>query len=135
TLVYKKELSFFYVFVNTYQKNEFITWKGLLYGKFFWQQAYYYLTLIRRVYLDLEPNDYDYCNTANYGRNGSSANTGQWLTTIFMLVNGIMIPVTAFLIERFTTRQLFTTAMSIFTVGTFFAAIAFDFNTLIMGRI
>lgn len=66
---------------------------------------------------------------------GVSANTGQWLTTIFMLVNGIMIPVTAFLIERFTTRQLFTTAMSIFTVGTFFAAIAFDFNTLIMGRI
>src|SRR5699024_7550108 len=66
---------------------------------------------------------------------GVSANTGQWLTTIFMLVNGIMIPVTAFLIERFTTRQLFTTAMSIFTVGTFFVAIAFDFNTLIMGRI
>lgn len=66
---------------------------------------------------------------------GVSANTGQWLTTIFMLVNGIMIPVTAFLMERFTTRHLFTTAMSIFTLGTLFAAIAFDFNTLIMGRI
>lgn len=36
-----------------------------------------------------------------------SSNTVQWLTTIFMLVNGIMIPVTAFLIERFTLRQLF----------------------------
>lgn len=27
---------------------------------------------------------------------GISANTGQWLTTIFMLVNGIMVPITAF---------------------------------------
>ena len=66
---------------------------------------------------------------------GVSANTGQWLTTIFMLVNGIMIPITAFLIERYTTRQLFTTAMSIFTIGTLFAAFAFDFSTLITGRI
>ncbi|MBU5467084.1 DHA2 family efflux MFS transporter permease subunit [Virgibacillus sp. MSJ-26] len=66
---------------------------------------------------------------------GVSANTGQWLTTIFMLVNGIMIPITAFLIERYTTRQLFTTAMSVFTLGTLFSAIAIDFNTLIIGRI
>lgn len=66
---------------------------------------------------------------------GVSANTGQWLTTIFMLVNGIMIPITAFLMERYTTRQLFTTAMSIFTLGTLFAAFAFDFNSLIIGRV
>ena len=42
-----------------------------------------------------------------------SESTVQWLQSIFMLVNGIMIPVTAFLIERFTSRQLFLTAMSI----------------------
>lgn len=36
-----------------------------------------------------------------------SSSTAQWLTTIFMLVNGIMIPITAFLIERFTLRSLF----------------------------
>ena len=36
-----------------------------------------------------------------------SSSTVQWLTTGFMLTNGIMIPVTAFLIETFTTRQLF----------------------------
>lgn len=34
-----------------------------------------------------------------------SANTAQWLTTVFMLVNGVMIPITAFLIERFSTRS------------------------------
>ena len=32
------------------------------------------------------------------------SSTVQWLTTGFMLTNGIMIPVTAFLIETFTTR-------------------------------
>ncbi|MGZ4160646.1 MAG: MFS transporter, partial [Neobacillus sp.] len=38
---------------------------------------------------------------------GVSANTVQWLTTGYMLVNGIAIPVTAFLIEKFGTRKLF----------------------------
>lgn len=38
----------------------------------------------------------------------------QWLTTGFMLTNGIMIPITAFLIKTFTTRQPFLYAMGIF---------------------
>src|SRR5699024_12572213 len=62
---------------------------------------------------------------------GVSANTGQWLTTIFMMVNGIMIPVTAFLMERYTTRILVTTAKMIFTIGTLLHAITFAFNTII----
>lgn len=61
--------------------------------------------------------------------------TAQWLQSIFMLVNGIMIPITAFLIERFTTRQLFLTALSLFAFGTFLAAIAPGFSTLLIGRI
>ncbi|WP_197046610.1 DHA2 family efflux MFS transporter permease subunit [Oceanobacillus salinisoli] len=66
---------------------------------------------------------------------GITANTGQWLTTVFMLVNGIMIPVSAFLLERFTTRQLFITAMSIFAVGTLVAGIAPNFSMLLVGRV
>ncbi|WP_058305905.1 DHA2 family efflux MFS transporter permease subunit [Gracilibacillus massiliensis] len=66
---------------------------------------------------------------------GITANSAQWLTTIFMLVNGIMIPVTAFLIDRFTTRQLFITAMSVFTIGTLVAAIAPTFGFLLAGRV
>ncbi|WP_256754987.1 MFS transporter [Bifidobacterium longum] len=42
------------------------------------------------------------------------SSTVQWLTTGFMLTNGIMIPITAFPIETFTTRQLFLHAMGIF---------------------
>src|SRR5690625_7658500 len=48
---------------------------------------------------------------------GMSANAAQSLTTIFMLVNGILIPITAFLMEKFTTRQLFLTAISLFALG------------------
>lgn len=66
---------------------------------------------------------------------GISENTAQWLTTIFMLVNGVMIPITAFLIETFTTRRLFITAMSIFAVGTVICAVAPTFGLLIVGRV
>ncbi|PYZ93411.1 MFS transporter [Salipaludibacillus keqinensis] len=66
---------------------------------------------------------------------GIDANTAQWLNTIFMLVNGIMIPITAFLIGKFTTRKLFMTAMSLFAVGTLIAALSPNFEILILGRI
>src|SRR5699024_9774530 len=64
-----------------------------------------------------------------------TANSAQWLTTVFMLVNGVMIPVTAFLIERFTTRQLFMTAMSVFAIGTIAAGVAPNFGFLLFGRV
>nr|WP_051353330.1 MDR family MFS transporter [Thalassobacillus devorans] len=63
------------------------------------------------------------------------ANTAQWLQTIFMLVNGIMIPITAFLIERFTTRGLFLTAVGTFALGTLVCAIAPNFSILLSGRV
>ncbi|PFG06472.1 MDR family MFS transporter [Bacillus sp. es.034] len=63
------------------------------------------------------------------------ASTAQWLTSIFMLVNGVMIPITAFLIERFTTRALFLSAMGLFAGGTLICAIAPNFGLLMVGRI
>lgn len=66
---------------------------------------------------------------------GITASTAQWLTTIFMLVNGIMIPVTAFLINKFTTRALFFTAMGLFIVGTLIAALAPTFPVLLLARV
>ncbi|TGB04455.1 DHA2 family efflux MFS transporter permease subunit [Halobacillus salinus] len=64
-----------------------------------------------------------------------SANSAQWLTTVFMLVNGVMIPVSAFLIEKFTTRQLFIAAMSVFTLGTVMGGLAQNFGFLLLGRV
>src|SRR5699024_4840873 len=59
----------------------------------------------------------------------------QWLTTAFLMANGIMIPISAFLIERFTTRTLFLTAISIFGAGTIISALAPIFPVLLLGRI
>jgi len=64
-----------------------------------------------------------------------NANTAQWLQSAFMLVNGIMIPITAFLIGKFTTRKLFLAAMILFSIGTLLAGIAPDFPVLLSGRI
>lgn len=64
-----------------------------------------------------------------------TANSAQWLTTVFMLVNGVMIPISAFLIERFSTRKLFMMAMGIFVVGTVICAVAPGFKILLLGRV
>lgn len=61
--------------------------------------------------------------------------TAQWLTTGFMLVNGVLIPISAFLVEKFTTRQLFITAMSLFSLGTLVCAIGTGFEMIMVGRI
>ncbi|MBM7598843.1 EmrB/QacA subfamily drug resistance transporter [Virgibacillus halotolerans] len=63
------------------------------------------------------------------------ASVAQWLQSIFMLVNGIMIPITAFLIQRFTTRGLFFTAMGLFALGTAVCSVAPSFAFLMAGRI
>lgn len=63
------------------------------------------------------------------------SNTIQWLVTGYMLVNGVVIPVTAYLISKFTTRQLYMVAMGLFTVGTVVAALAPNFGMLLTGRL
>ncbi|MGD9606964.1 MAG: MDR family MFS transporter [Leucobacter sp.] len=64
-----------------------------------------------------------------------SAAAGQWLTTAFLLTMSIVIPITGMLIQRFSTRVLFITAMSLFTVGTLIAAVAPGFAVLLIGRV
>jgi EmrB/QacA subfamily drug resistance transporter len=60
--------------------------------------------------------------------------TAQWLTTGFMLVNGILIPASAFLIQKFSVRQIFLAAMLLFTLGTLLAGVAPIFSILLAGR-
>ncbi|AQQ52517.1 MDR family MFS transporter [Planococcus lenghuensis] len=66
---------------------------------------------------------------------GITQNKVQWLTTAFLLTNGIMIPISAFLIERFTTRKLFLYAISVFALGTMVAAVSHSFPLLLAARI
>ena len=63
-----------------------------------------------------------------------STDLGQWMTNGYMLVNGVMVPLTAFLIQRLTTRTLYLTAAGLFAVGTATAGFAPTFDVLIIGR-
>lgn len=58
----------------------------------------------------------------------------QWLTTGYMLVNGILIPASAFFIQKFTNRRLFITAMTLFSLGTTLAIFAPSFWMLVAAR-
>lgn len=60
--------------------------------------------------------------------------TAQWLTTGYMLVNGVLVPITAFFMRRYTTRQLFQSSMIIFLAGTIVSAVATSFSILLIGR-
>ena len=61
--------------------------------------------------------------------------TAQWLITGFMLVNGIMIPMTAFLMDRFHTRSLYIFSMSAFLIGSIIAAFSPSFGLLMFARV
>jgi EmrB/QacA subfamily drug resistance transporter len=62
------------------------------------------------------------------------ASTVQWLATGFMLMNGILIPSTAFLIQKYSVRHLFLLAMGLFAIGTIIAGMAHVFPLLLAGR-
>lgn len=59
----------------------------------------------------------------------------QWLTTAFLLTNGIVIPLSAMVIQRFTTRQVFTTSILIFLIGTIAGGFSPNFTVLLIARI
>lgn len=63
------------------------------------------------------------------------ASTGQWLTTGYLLVLAILVPLSAYLVRWFTTRQLVVGALVISTLGALLAAIAPSFTVLLIGRL
>lgn len=63
------------------------------------------------------------------------ATTVQWLTSGYALMEAIVIPLSAYLIGRFSTRQLFIGAMLLFGVGSLVAALAPVFGVLLLGRV
>ncbi|MEN0022957.1 DHA2 family efflux MFS transporter permease subunit [Microbacterium sp. LWO14-1.2] len=60
---------------------------------------------------------------------------GQWLTSAFMLTMAVVIPTTGFILQRFTTRQVFIAAMTAFSLGTLVALVAPGFAVLLAGRV
>lgn len=59
---------------------------------------------------------------------------GQWMTSIFQLTMGVMVPLTAYLTRRFSTRQIVITSMTVFTVGSVLAWLSPTFPLALFGR-
>ncbi|WP_194411202.1 DHA2 family efflux MFS transporter permease subunit [Microbacterium cremeum] len=66
---------------------------------------------------------------------GITALAAQWLTTAFMLTMAVVIPITGFLLRRFTTRTMFVAAMGLFSAGTLIAFLAPGFPVLLVARV
>src|SRR5699024_9505114 len=66
---------------------------------------------------------------------GLSESTGEWVTTIFMLVDGIIILITAFLLVTYTTRRLFLLSIKIFMFGTLICFTTVNVPILTVGRV
>lgn len=64
-----------------------------------------------------------------------SASTGQWLTSIYSLVMGILVLATAFLIKRFRTKRLYLFSLALFTAGIMLDAFTSSFPILMAGRV
>lgn len=60
---------------------------------------------------------------------------GQWVTTIYMLVLGITVPAVTFLTRRFSSKTIVIGALMLFLLGSAVDIIAWDFWSLIAGRI
>lgn len=64
-----------------------------------------------------------------------TAGVVQWIITAYMIVVAVLVPVTAFLIQTFKTKQLYLTAMTILLIGTISAVFSGSFTMLLLSRI
>lgn len=64
-----------------------------------------------------------------------SASSAQWLTTGYLLVLAVLVPLSSYLVRWFTTRQLVSGALIISTIGALLAAAAPSFSILLIGRL
>ena len=64
-----------------------------------------------------------------------SADVAQWLVTSFMLTMAVVIPMTGYIMQRFSLRQVYAAAMLLFLAGTVLAVVAPVFPVLLAARI
>lgn len=64
-----------------------------------------------------------------------TADVVQWLTTGFTMTCALMIPLTAFLIQRLAPRRLFLIAMGLFCLGALLLGSGLSFGAALLGRI
>ncbi len=65
---------------------------------------------------------------------GISTSTGQWITSGYSLVMGMVLPLSAFLIVRIPTKKLYLSGIGIFIVGLLFSILTKNFVVMMVGR-
>lgn len=66
---------------------------------------------------------------------GVGATTVQWLTSGYMLVEAVVIPMNAFFVGKFSTRKLFIGGIAWFGIASVVAALAPNFYIILLGRV
>ena len=85
------------------------------------------------------------CNLSQTGLNamispvmaelGIDVDAGQWLTSAYILVLGVAVPVEAYLQRRTSDRAFALLALSMFGAGSVICFFAFSFSVMLIGRI
>lgn len=66
---------------------------------------------------------------------GIDAAVGQWVTTIYMLVMGVTVPVTTYLSRRFSLKRLVFLALGLYLAGSVVGFFAPNFPVLLLARV
>lgn len=66
---------------------------------------------------------------------GVGVGVGQWLTTVYMLVFGIVVPLSSFLHRRFSIKSIVLASFALSIIGLGLAVFASSFEVLLAGRI
>ncbi len=66
---------------------------------------------------------------------GVAADEIQWVLTAYMLVSGVVIPVTGYISDQLGTKRLYLIALAVFAAGSVFCSIAWSNGSLIAARV
>jgi len=69
------------------------------------------------------------------GSLGVSPSQGTWVITSFAVANGISVPLTGWLMQRYGVVRTFVTCVALFTVASFLCGVAWSFESLIAFRV
>lgn len=64
-----------------------------------------------------------------------SLSVAQWLSNGFIMVCGVLVPPSAYLVKRFTYKQIFVTSQILFVFGSLLCALSAHFIPLLIGRL
>ena len=64
-----------------------------------------------------------------------SSTTAQWIYSSFLLVLGVMIPLSAFFIRRFKVKHILISSLVLFLIGSVIAFLAPNIEVLVLARV